>query len=62
MKNKSLNKEQRFLDNDCIFLEMKCEVKYLVLPWKILARSMTNHANDMFGARAVMVPFKKGNI
>ena len=60
MKKKSLNKEPWFLDNGYVFLEMKCKVKHLRLIWKILAHFMMNHAKDVFGDRAVYIPFKKG--
>ena len=41
---------------------MKCEVKHLGLLWKILLNFTKNHAKDVFGARAFVVPFKKGKI
>ena len=37
MKAKSLNKDEWFWDNGCVWLEMKCEVKSLVFLWRVLA-------------------------
>ena len=51
------------MDNGCIFLEMKCEVKKnLGLFWKILSHFMKNHAKDVFGARGFVISFRKGEI
>ena len=60
MKAKSLNKDEWFRDNGIVWLEMKCEVRTLSTLIKVLAHFEKNHVRDVFGARACVIPFRRG--
>jgi hypothetical protein len=59
-KARSLNKDQWFLNNGCICLELKYEVKNLGLLWKFVSRFKENYAKDVFGGRVFVISSKKG--
>ena len=60
MKAKSLNKDEWFRDNSTVWLEMKCEYRTQSTLTKVLSYFEKNHLRDVFGARACLIPFRRG--
>ena len=60
MRAKSLNKDEWFLANGIVWLEIKCELRTQIILTKVLAHFEKHHFKDVCGTKAVLIPFRRG--